>query len=189
MFDLDGTLTLPVHDFDHIRSSLGLPVGCDILATIETKSSSEQLLLNHQLDQLEYFYAEKVVPAEGVKELLGSLAERGCHLGILTRNKRDVALHCLEKMGVHHFFSNAAVLGRDEAMAKPNPEGINILLDLWHAEPGDAVMVGDFRYDLEVGRAAGLATVHVDQRLDRDWPELTDLKVASLMTLKQWLGF
>lgn len=189
VFDLDGTLTLPVHDFEHIRLELGLPVGCDILATIEAKPDPEQRRLNHQLDLLEYFYAEQVVPAEGIKELLGSLVQSGCHLGVLTRNKRDVALHCLEKMGVHHLFSNAAVLGRDEAIAKPDPEGINILLGLWRAEPGDAVMVGDFRYDLEVGRAAGLATVHVDQRPGRDWPELTDLKVTSLVALNQWLGF
>lgn len=189
VFDLDGTLTLPVHDFEYIRSELGLPSGCDILATIEAQPAPEQLLLNHQLDRLEYFYADKVVPAEGLNQLLGALVKRGCHLGVLTRNKREVALHCLEVMGVKPLFRSDAVLGRDEALAKPDPEGIHILLDLWQARPREAVMVGDFRYDLEVGRAAGLATVHVDSRQERGWPELTDLRVSSLVKLDQLLHF
>lgn len=188
VFDLDGTLTLPVHDFAHIRSELGLPAGCDILATIEAKPAIERQVLNQHLDQWEYFYADQVVPAEGITELLASLVQRGCYLGILTRNKRDIALRCLEVMGVSHFFFEDAVLGRDEAMAKPDPEGLSILLDLWSAQPGEGVMVGDFRYDLEVGRAAGLATVHVGQQPGIGWPELTDLKVTSLKQLNQWLS-
>jgi len=187
VFDLDGTLTQPVHDFEHIRAELGLPSGCDILASIAEKPDTERQALNQQLDQWEYFYADMVKPAVGVSESLGLLASRGCNLGILTRNKREVALHCLEVIGVAHLFNSADVLGRDEALAKPDPQGINLLLQQWQAGPDEAVMVGDFRYDLEVGRAAGVATVHVDSSTDRGWPALTDLRVNTLAELYQWL--
>jgi len=60
VFVLDGTLTHPVHDFEQIRSELGLPAGCDILATIADKPEAEQKELNHRLDQWEYFYADQV---------------------------------------------------------------------------------------------------------------------------------
>ncbi len=187
IFDLDGTLTQPVHDFERIRAELGLPAGCDILATIAARPEAEQQGLNQQLDEWEYFYADMVQPAVGVNEFLTWLAERDCHLGILTRNKREVALRCLEVIGVGSLFDTAAVLGRDDALAKPDPQGIHFLLDQWHAGAAQAVMVGDFRFDLEVGRAAGVATIHVDQRADREWPALTDLKVDTLEQLHQLL--
>ncbi|MDO6562582.1 HAD family hydrolase [Amphritea sp. 1_MG-2023] len=187
IFDLDGTLTQPVHDFERIRAELGLPAGCDILATIAAHSKAEQQLLNRQLDEWEYFYADMVQPAVGVNAFLTWLGERGCCLGILTRNKRDVALRCLDVIGVGSLFDPAAVLGRDDALAKPNPQGIHLLLDQWQANSDQAVMVGDFRFDLEVGRAAGVATIHVDHRADRAWPKLTDLKVDTLAELHQLL--
>lgn len=188
IFDLDGTLTRPVHDFEHIRAELGLPSGADILATIAARPESERLRLNRRLDQLEYFYAGQAEPAPGVLSLLQLLAGQGCNMGILTRNKKAVAIHSLEAIGAGHFFRDETVFGRDEAMAKPHPQGVRLLLDLWRAQPSDGVMVGDFRYDLEVGRAAGVATVHVDDRAGRDWPELTDLKVSSLEQLHQLLN-
>ena len=41
-------------------------------------------------------------------------------------------------------------------------------------------MVGDYLYDLQVGRAAEIATVHVDPSGDFPWPELADIRVNSL---------
>jgi len=78
-------------------------------------------------------------------------------------------------------------LGRDDALAKPDPQGVNLLLNQWQARPDEAVMVGDFRYDLEVGRAAGVTTIHVDPKRDREWPELTDLRVGTLAELYKLL--
>lgn len=187
IFDLDGTLTRPVHDFEHIRAELGLPSGADILAAIAITPEPDRSHLNQRLDQLEYFYAGQAQPASGVLSLLELLASQGCNMGILTRNKKAVAIHSLEAIGVGQFFKDKAVFGRDEAQAKPHPQGVRLLLDLWQAKPSEGVMVGDFRYDLEVGRAAGVATVHVDDRAGRDWPELTDLKVGSLEQLHQLL--
>lgn len=187
VFDLDGTLTQPVHDFARIRAELGLPVGCDILATVASRSEAERRELHRQLDQWEYFYADMVQPAPGVKPFLTWLSERGCGMGILTRNKREVALHCLDVIGVAALFDASAVLGRDDALAKPDPQGIHFLLDQWRANAAQAVMVGDFRFDLEVGRAAGVATVHVKQQAEQVWPTLTDLKVETLSELHQLL--
>ena len=41
-------------------------------------------------------------------------------------------------------------------------------------------MVGDYLYDLQVGRAAEIATVHVDPNGAFPWPELADIRVNSL---------
>ena len=42
IFDMDGTLTLPVLDFKGIRESLGLAPGTDILPTVQQYSPEER---------------------------------------------------------------------------------------------------------------------------------------------------
>lgn len=183
VFDLDGTLTRPVHDFAHIRSELGLEPGSDILASLAALPSplrERQLAL---LDRLELLYAGRTEPADDVVVLLEVLSTRGCRLGILTRNSRSVALRALEAIGAGQYFDRDEVLGRDEARPKPDPQGIEYLLKRWCASADQAVMVGDFRYDLEAGRSCGTATVHVDHGKHQPWPELTDLRVTSLSQL------
>ncbi len=180
VFDLDGTLTRPVHDFEYIRQQLGLAPGADILATLADAPEPQRSVLYAQLDDLERYYALKAEPAPGLHALFEWLSGRNCHFGILTRNTREFALLSLRAIGVAAYFDPAFVLGRDEAQPKPDPGGLQHLLSCWGIEPGDALMVGDFRYDLEAGRNAGLMTVHVDSREDRHWPELTDLRVQDL---------
>lgn len=187
VFDLDGTLTLPVHDFEHIRAELGLPSGADILTTLARLPEPEKAHQYARLDELELLYAARTQPAPAVVELLALLSERGCRLGILTRNSRAVALRSLEAIGAGRFFAPANVLGRDEARPKPDPQGIEQLLQCWCARPQQAVMVGDFRYDLEAGRACGTATIHLDHGVHPGWPELTDLRVTSLAQLLEML--
>lgn len=187
IFDLDGTLTQPVHDFEHIRQQLGFAPGEDILATIARQPDAVRPVLQLRLDELELYYASKAKAADGAVRLLQVLAENDCHLGILTRNKKEIAISSLQAIGAAEFFSENDVIGRDQAAAKPNPQGINILLDQWQALACDALMLGDFRYDLEVGRAAGVATIHVDSRQGQEWPELTDLKVSSLDQLLRFI--
>lgn len=188
VFDLDGTLTRPVHDFAHIRAELGLPPGADILATLAALPEPQKTQRYIQLDALELFYAGRTLPAPGVLDLLQRLAVLGCRLGLLTRNTQPVALQSLQAIGALDYFDPAQVLGRDEARPKPDPHGIEQILQQWSATPDQAVMVGDFRYDLEAGRACGAATVHVDHGARPVWPELTDLRVNSLYELHRLLS-
>ncbi len=182
IFDLDGTLTRPVHDFDRIRQSLGIPAGEDILSYIDAQTLTVQCTMKEQLDEWEHFYASKALPAEGARELTEMLAERGVRLGILTRNTREVAIRSLQAIGVADYFVEEAILGREEARPKPDAHGIEILLNQWDISSSESVMVGDFKYDLEAGKGAGSATIHVDSD-DRSWPELTDIRVTSLTEL------
>jgi len=48
-------------------------------------------------------------------------------------------------------------------------------------------MVGDYLFDLQVGRAAGTATIHVDGSGAFRWPELADLAVVDLGELAEGL--
>ena len=49
-------------------------------------------------------------------------------------------------------------------------------------------MVGDYLYDLEAGKGAGVTTIHVDTREDSaDWSEFTDIHVDGLGEIIKYL--
>ncbi len=183
IFDLDGTLTKPVHDFERIRRQLTVPADEGILEYIARQAEPERERLEKALSAIEFRLAAQAQASQDVCALLGYLADQGALLGILTRNMRGCVPIILERLAIEHFFAGDDILAREDCLPKPDPEGVNTLLRGWQADPADAVMVGDFRYDLECGRRAGVATVHYNA-LGRDgWPALTDIEVSSFAAL------
>ena len=183
IFDLDGTLTLPVHDFDYIRRELDIPATADILDYLDSLSETDASWRHCRLHEIEMELARKAMPSPGAAEAIARLHHAGAQLGMVTRNDRDIALLTLDTIGMGHYFTIENVLGRNEAPPKPDPAGIHQLLSCWGADPGDAVMVGDYLFDLQAGRAAGTATIHVGRPDGKSWPEFTDLSLATLTDL------
>ncbi|HBA88305.1 MAG TPA: HAD family hydrolase [Geobacter sp.] len=183
IFDLDGTLTVAIHDFAHIRRVLGVPQGGDILGHLDGLPEAESLAAREVLGKIEDELAERTEPAVGAVELVRLLHLRGARLGVLTRNTRENALKTLGRIGLSPYIPAGDVLGREDALAKPDPDGILKLASRWGVPPAELVMVGDFAFDLLTGRAAGAGTVHVDPARAFRWPELTDLAVGSLAEL------
>ena len=183
IFDMDGTLTVAVHDFDAIRAELGLPRGKPILEELARLPEQEARGLFERLDRLELELARSARAAAGALALLETLARREARLGILTRNSHANALETLRACGLERFFDGASIVGREAATPKPDPGGIHHLLGAWRAAPQQAVMVGDYRYDLLAGRAAGTATVYVDTSGAFPFAEHADVSVQSLEEL------
>lgn len=181
---MDGTLTVAAHDFALIRAQLGLPPGQPILEALAALPERESAPLWARLDVLELELAQRARPAPGAAELLAALRERGARLGILTRNSFANALVTLEAAGLGAFFAPADVVAREHAPPKPRPDGIRRLLARWNAGPEEAVMVGDYRFDLEAGRAAGVATVYVDLDGSHAFAKHADLRVTRLGDLE-----
>lgn len=179
IFDLDNTLADSSIDFNAMRQQLGLPLDQDILAAISTRPTAEATVLKRRLAEIEREYALHARPLPGAHALLTSLVERGARLGILTRNSHANALQTLAVCDLAKFFDPAHVLGRDEAAPKPDPDGIRKLLAAWGAAPETAVMVGDFRYDLEAGLRAGVTTLYYDAAGQDLWTTEADFRVQS----------
>jgi HAD superfamily hydrolase (TIGR01549 family) len=178
VFDLDGTLTIAIHDFASIRAALEVPPGADILEHLDALPVEQAILMRKRLVEIEDELAGRTEAAEGALGLLGALFGRGARLGVLTRNTRANALRTLKRIGLSGYLAECDVLGRDEALAKPDPDGLFRLAQSWGASPRQLVMVGDYGFDLQTGRAAGAATIHVDPTRAFRWPELTDIAVA-----------
>ncbi|HEU0264704.1 MAG TPA: HAD family hydrolase [Geobacterales bacterium] len=183
IFDLDGTLTKPVHDFAAIRAELGVPDGIDTLSYFATLPIVDADRRRARLHEIESDLLTITEPADGAIDLLAHLQGRGCRIGLLTRNSRTIARQSLTRIGAAPFFAEDDILGRDEVIPKPAPDGILQLARRWQASLSQCAMVGDYLYDLQAGRAAGAATVHVDSTGDFRWPDLADLRLKTLAEL------
>ena len=182
VFDMDGTLTVAVHDFPAIKRALGIPQEDDILHHLAALPADEAAAKHAWLLEHERELALGSVAAPGAVELVRHLHGRGCRLGILTRNAHELALLILDAIGLGHCFETHDVIGRDETPPKPHPGGLLHLAARWQVQPGEMVMVGDYRFDLDCARAAGARGVLVNLP-DNPWPELTDLHAVDCAAL------
>src|SRR4029453_2777876 len=89
IFDLDGTLTEPLLDFDAMRAEIGLPPG-PILeqlahADAPTRARADEILRRHEREAIAC-----ATLAGGCAELLAHLQACPIPAAILTRNVREV---------------------------------------------------------------------------------------------------
>lgn len=183
IFDMDGTLTQPVHDFESIRQTLGIPGSTPILEYISTLPTEDAQRIRRELDEIEMDLAAEAVAQPGASDLLRLLLDLNMQVGILTRNGEEIAHATLDACGLRHFFYDDVIVGRETCLPKPMPDGVVYLMNHWSADPTDTVMVGDYLYDIEAGRRAGVATVHYSASGTYPWPEFTDFGVSSIAEL------
>lgn len=173
VFDMDGTLTIAVHDFAAIRRTLDIAAHEDILEHLDALPEAEQQPKRAWLFEHERALARGSVAAPGAVALLRALHARGDRLGILTRNDHAIAKLTLDVVGLGDLFGDADIIGRDETAPKPAPDGVAYFIQRWRAAPETVVMVGDHQFDLQAGRAAGARAVLVNMPPDA-WPGLAD---------------
>ena len=186
VFDMDGTLTLAVHDFEAIKRALDIPLADDILGHLAALPEAVAAAKHAWLLEHERELALTAEPAPGAIELVRELHGRGCRLGILTRNAHELALLTLRAIGLNDCFAVPYVIGRDEAPPKPDPGGLLHFARTWQVAPSELVMVGDYRFDLECARAAGARSVLVNLA-ENPWPELADHFAVDCCALQQLL--
>ncbi|MEE4462858.1 HAD family hydrolase, partial [Azotobacter chroococcum] len=96
VFDMDGTLTVAVHDFAAIRHALKIPPEDDILHHLAALPAAQAAAKHAWLLEHERALALAARPASGAVELVRTLHGRGCRLGLLTRNAHELALLTLQ---------------------------------------------------------------------------------------------
>ncbi|MEH6823474.1 MAG: HAD family hydrolase [Motiliproteus sp.] len=187
IFDLDGTLTRPLHDFAVMRRVLGVPPGIGILEHLQQQPEPLRSVLNARLMEIEVEVALRAEPMPLAEELILALRDRGYKLAILTRNRRDCVDIVLQRLNLQHCFPADQIIACECAEPKPSPAGIERLIQQWRCGREACVMVGDYLYDLQAGRAAGVSTVHVNPQRSQTWPDQTDLELSSFEPLLRGL--
>ena len=164
IFDMDGTLTVPGHDFAGFKRDHGIAESQDLLSAANERSAAGRAALLTAISEWEAEVASLAVAQDDARVLLHALQERGCNLGVVTRNTREHALTTLKASDLLSFFPDERViLGRDCAPAKPQPDALLMVLEQWNVPAADAVMVGDWVHDVRAGRLAGCTTVLIER--------------------------
>jgi len=188
IFDMDGTLTVPAHDFDAIRRELGLTLGRPILEQLREFPEEKSAPLYRRLDEIEREIALRAEAQPGVREFLSHLLSKGKVLGILTRNSRETSWETLRRCGLDEFFEPRHVMSRELCALKPSGDGVKKLLGLWGASPAEAVMVGDYVFDIMAGKEAGTATVFIDNLGREEFARQADRSVKTVHELLRLVG-
>ena len=157
IFDLDGTLVDSGLDFNRMREEIGIPSGHSVLEFVQAlppgaaKRSAEEILLRHEFEG-----AARATLMPGVDDLIATLCERRISQGILTRNLAGPTRLTLNRLKLHHF---SPVITREDAPPKPDPAGLREICARWTCDSSEVLFVGDYRFDLQAGKRAGMKTI------------------------------
>jgi HAD superfamily hydrolase (TIGR01509 family) len=156
IFDLDGTITRPFFDFDAIREEMGLDKNAGPILEAMEKMTPQQ---RRRAEKILHFYEQMAVAKSrlnaGAKKTLQALRRAGICIGILTRNKRRNVLAVARKHGLKF----DAVVDREDGPVKPDGFGVLELCRRFNVKPREAMVVGDYLFDLLCAKAAGAVAV------------------------------
>jgi len=156
IFDLDGTLVDSRLDFAAMRSELDAPEGVGLLEYVEGLTSAAA-----RREAMDVIHRHEVAGAEaatwmpGARETLHALHRRGTPTAIVTRNSRHAARLTMQRLAMPPLPLRA----REDAAPKPDPEALLAFAGEWGLAPEHCAYVGDFRYDIEAARRAGMLPV------------------------------
>lgn len=180
VFDLDGTITKPVLDFDQIRKEIGGVTG-PILEAMEKMPPQQRRKAEEILDHHELIAAETSELNPGAAELLTSLRRQSRLLGVVTRNKHQ----SVQRICQLHNLQFDSVVTREDGPAKPDPFGVLRACEMMKVQADECLMVGDYVFDLISGRRAGARSVLLttSDRHEEYIPE-ADYVIGSLSDLQ-----
>lgn len=182
-FDMDGTLTEPLLDFQQIRRDMGVPSGQPILEALArmpepTRTRAEQVLHDHETTA-----ARNSTLNPGAHDVLARLADLGLPTALITRNSRA----CTDIVLEAHDLPLTLLITRENAPYKPHPAPILLACRHLDLDPTPHVwMVGDGSHDVASANAAGVTSIWLSHNQKRDFPDApthTIPALADLLTL------
>jgi pyrophosphatase PpaX len=171
LFDLDGTLLdserVDVQAMGRvIREHLGLEMDDREVASYRNIPSrevlkqlapaelhrEEELLAAWLVYQMELLPETRLFP--GILHTLRVLSQAGLALGVVTGQSRSELAATRQHVMIDDLI-DVWVSVDDAPLAKPDPASVRVALDALGCPSARAIMIGDSRFDLEAGRAAG----------------------------------
>jgi len=179
IFDMDGTVTDSPLDFDRIRADCGIPAGRSVLEHLATLPKAERRRAEAVLAEHERRAAAECVLKDGAREAIETLRARGLKTALLTRNSAQSVRTVLERFGLEF----DCCLSREDAEPKPSPEAVLQIAQRFGVPPQEVLMVGDYVFDVQAGRAAGARTVFVRNAKVPVLPAEADYAIGDLREL------
>jgi phosphoglycolate phosphatase len=184
VFDLDGTLVDTASDLvasiNHVlvtegfealdKATLGGLVGMGGRAMLSRayelagRRIDAEVLERHNLLFLDHYAASipgDSRPYPGVLETIAEARQAGFVLAVCTNKPEAMAVALLDRLGLAEHFE--AVTGGDTfPFRKPDPRHLLFTIERAGGDPGQALMIGDSRTDIDTAKAAGIPVAAVD---------------------------
>jgi len=182
IFDLDGTLLntidgigdaanavltlqeLPIHPLPAYRQFVGDGVIRLFERAVPSAQAVTKPLIAESVRLFDTEYEKRWrahgEPFDGIPQLLDSLVSRGIQLGVLSNKPHAFSVQCVE----HHLkrWRFSRVYGqRAETPRKPDPAGLNQILQELGLDKAECLFVGDSGVDMQTACSAGVLAVGV----------------------------
>jgi len=181
LFDMDGTITEPMLDFPAIKAEMGIdsPI-LEAMAKMENRrrTACEVILRRHELAA-----AHGSVLNLGCGDLFDWVRQKGWPTALVTRNSLLNVRIVLAKHGLRF----DTLVCREDTPPKPDPGPIHLACERLGVAAGNAWMIGDGRYDVEAGNAAGVRTVWISHGKRRPFEAEPWRVVQDLVELRSLL--
>lgn len=169
VFDADGTLLdteyailLSLQDtvraflnkdmeFEELKFCLGIPGDATLnQLQIEDKDGAFRMWV----DKLNEYY-DHVKVFDGMKDVLQTLQDMGCTLGVVTSKNRFMYDKEFAEHGIINFFKTS-ICEEDSKDHKPTPGPLLKYMEIEGISKEDLIYIGDSRYDSMCAHAAGV---------------------------------
>jgi len=97
---------------------------------------------------------------DGVRELMDELKARGHRIGVATSRTSSSFNKYLSELDMEGYIE-VQVTMEDVTRHKPHPESVSKVLERFGASPGEAIMIGDTKYDIGCANNADVDSVLV----------------------------
>ena len=209
IFDFDGTLAdskqcsilatqaafkkcqLTIPTTEQIEYYMGIPIEQsfkEMAGQPFTEESFQQLLTTFRTFYKQY-ENETLQLFPNMKDVLHTLHRKKVNCFVVSSKKTDVLQRNLKALGIESFFT--ACIGSDQVKHyKPHPDGILTLLERFHLEAKDCVMIGDAIFDIQMGKAAKCQTCavtwgsHCEEKLIKEQPDFIIRDVKELLQVE-----
>lgn len=150
---------LEVPATDLVLSYMGIP------AEVSVKEMASETLSDAQVQTIcadfrSIYQAKEAATTTlypGIADMLVALDARGKNLFIVSSKETAALKRNLKHLGILSRFKE--VLGCDLVQHyKPAPDGVLLLLDRYTLDKATSLMIGDAKYDIQMGKAAGIQT-------------------------------
>lgn len=153
-------LSLPQLPRETIRKYVGRGVERLMSQTLEGSSFTD---ISRAVALFKKHYSENLVHYTDFypqgREILEHFKDK--KQAICSNKPEDFVRRILESLKGLNYFD--AIIGGDSVNSKkPDPEGLNSILEQLHVTPDEAVLIGDSPVDVETGKRAGVATCVVN---------------------------
>lgn len=180
IFDLDGTIFSLNVDWTALDRTLFEKFGF----RLNDNPVSDQA--KKVIEEFEYRGVVTGRPVPGATELLNKLDESGISIAVFSRNLTTTISLALAKLGVS---AEIEMVGRDSVDSlKPDPEGLEKILDMFAVPPESVWYVGDTFHDVECAKKSRVHSV-IRRNIDLSFiPDGADFYIDTLHELLELIG-